>query len=235
MSDSVTFTIDGVEVTAQPGETILQAAEHAGIYIPRLCAVEDLSPIGSCRVCSVKVNGRFLAACTQPVMSGSNVECNTEEVKNVQKSMVEMLFVEGNHMCPVCEESGKCDLQALAYRMGMDVPKYPYQFPTRKIDCSHDDIYIDHDRCILCGACVQASKEVDGKNVFQFIGRGENKKVGVNAEADLAGTDAAVTDKAVEVCPVGALMPKHVGYNVPVGKRKYDHDPIGSDIENKND
>ena len=106
-------------------------------------------------------------------------------------------------------------------------------FPDREIDFSHADIFVDHNRCVLCGRCVRASRDLDGKNVFQFVGRGEHKKVGVNAEADLAQTDAAVTDRAADICPVGALMKKRVGYAVPVGQRQYDSTPIGSEIETK--
>jgi len=83
----------------------------------------------------------------------------------------------------------------------------------------------------LCGRCVRASRDVDGKNVFQFVGRGADKRVAVNARARLADTNVDVTDKAIEVCPVGALMRKGHAYTVPVGERKYDHNPIGSDIE----
>jgi [NiFe] hydrogenase diaphorase moiety small subunit len=78
---------------------------------------------------------------------------------------------------------------------------------------------------------VRASRDVDGKHVFQFVDRGPHKRVAVNAEANLADTDVAATDKAVELCPVGAILPKRVGYKVPIGQRLYDHQPIGSDVE----
>ena len=231
MSDTMTFTIDGKDVTAEPGQTILQAAEAAGIYIPRLCAMKDLSPFGACRVCTVMVDGRPQAACTQPVADGMVVENDTEQLLQIRRDLIEMLFVEGNHFCMFCEKSGNCELQALAYRFGIAAPHYPYLFPQRDVDASHPDIFIDRNRCILCGRCVRASKELDGKNVFQFVGRGPHKKVGVNAEALLAGSDADAADKAVEACPVGALLKKRVGYAVPYGRRKYDHEPIGSEIE----
>ncbi len=233
MSDTIKFKIDGVEVEGEPGQTIMQAADAAGIYIPRLCAHKDLLPFGSCRVCTVMCNGRPQSACTQPIAEGMIVENETEQINNIRRNIVEMLFVEGNHFCPFCEKSGSCELQALGYRLGMLAPKYPYMFPEDKtIDFSHDDIYIDRNRCVLCARCVRASKTMDGKNVFQFVERGAEKRIEVNGEA-LAETDAAVTDKAMEICPVGALMKKRVGYVVPVGKRKYDKEPIGSEIEHK--
>jgi len=231
MSKSITFTIDGVEVTAQAGQTILQAADAAGIYIPRLCAKTDLSPFGACRVCTVLADGRPQAACTQPVSEGMVVESEIPKVQQIRRDIIEMLFVEGNHYCMFCEKSGNCELQALAYRFGITAPKYPYLFPQRELDASHPDIFIDRNRCILCGRCVRASKELDGKNVFQFVGRGSDKKVAVNAEAGLSDTDAEVIDKAMDACPVGAIIKKRTGYRVPIGQRKYDNKPIGSDIQ----
>lgn len=230
----ITFKIDGVDVKGKAGQTILEAADAAGIYIPRLCAYEGLIPHGSCRVCTVMVNGRAQSACTQPIAEGIVVESETEAVQQIRKDIIEMLFVEGNHYCMFCEKSGNCELQALAYRLGILAPKYSYLFQDKGVvDASHPDIFIDRNRCILCGRCGRASEGIDGKKVFGFINRSIEKKVGVNSDSNLAGTNAEVADKSVEVCPVGALMKKRVGFAVPIGQRLYDHKPIGSDIENK--
>lgn len=231
MSNTVTFLIDGEVVEAPAGLTILEAAERAGHYIPRLCHHPELVPHGGCRVCTVLVNGRPQAACTQPVAPGILVENSSEEVRRLRTDLIEMLFVEGNHYCMFCEKSGNCELQALAYRFGITAPKYPYQFPRREVDATHPDILIDHNRCILCGRCVRASRDLDGKQVFQFVGRGRHRRVAVSAEAGLGATDAEATDRAVDVCPVGAILRKRVGYQVPVGRRRYDHEPIGSAVE----
>jgi [NiFe] hydrogenase diaphorase moiety small subunit len=232
MSKTITLMIDGVVVEAQPGQTILEAAQAAGIYIPRLCAKEELHPFGACRVCTVMANGRPQAACTQPVADGMIVENETEQVQAMRRDIIDMLFVEGNHFCMFCEKSGNCELQALAYRFGITHPRFPYQYPAdREFDATHPDIYIDRDRCILCARCVRASRDLDGKGVFEFVGRGKDKRIAVNAQANLSDTDADATDKALEVCPVGALMRKRVGYATPVGERLYDTTPIGSDIE----
>ena len=231
MSDTFVFTIDDREIKAEEGQTIMQAADAAGVYIPRLCAHPELEPYGGCRVCTVEVNGRPQAACTQPATPGAMVDNETDELNEMRRDLVEMLFVEGNHFCMFCEKSGNCELQALAYRLGVLAPKYPYLNPQREVDASHPDILIDRNRCILCARCVRASRDIDGKNVFQFVGRGIDKKLGVNSEADLAATDAAETDRAVDVCPVGALLHKRVGYAVPVGERLYDVEPLGSEIE----
>ena len=231
MSTTVDFVIDGKEIKGTPGQTILEAAQQAGIYIPRLCYMKGLVPHGSCRVCTVLVNGRPQSACTQPVAPGMLVESNSDKVNALRRDIIDMLFVEGNHFCMFCEKSGNCELQAMAYRLGITAPKYPYQFPKRDIDMSHPDVFIDRNRCILCGRCVRSSRDVDGKHVFDFVGRGPQKRVAVNAEVRLADTNLDVKDKAAEACPVGAIVKKRVGYAVPVGQRLYDHKPIGSEIE----
>ncbi len=233
MSESFTLTIDGVEVTAQPGQSILQAADAAGVYIPRLCAHPELEAFGACRVCTVKVNGRPQAACTTPATKGMIVENDTPELNEHRRSLIEMLFVEGNHFCMFCERSGNCELQALAYRLGIDAPRHDYQYPARTLDGSHPEVFIDRNRCILCGRCVRASRDVDGKHVFDFVGRGKGKRIWIDAESRLADTPLEGEDKAVEVCPVGAILRKGAAYAAPIGRRLYDHDPIGADIEAK--
>jgi [NiFe] hydrogenase diaphorase moiety small subunit len=227
---TVTFTIDGREIEAGENMTVLKAAEAAGIYIPRLCAYKDLVPHGSCRVCSVRCNGRIQAACVQTVGDGMVVENDTEEIRAFRRAIIDMLVVEGNHFCMFCEKSGFCELQALAYRFGITAPQFPLMNPRREIDLSHPDVYLDHNRCILCGRCVRVSRERDHKNVFQFVGRGHHKRLRVNGDA-LSGTDLTLADAVVEACPVGALMRKRVGYAVPIGRRPYDTRAIGSDVE----
>jgi [NiFe] hydrogenase diaphorase moiety small subunit len=226
----IEFLLDGKPVSAAPGQTILAAAEAHGVYIPRLCAYKDLVAHGSCRVCSVRVNGRVQAACVQTVAPGIVVESDTPQMHAYRRNVIDMLFVEGNHYCMFCEKSGLCELQALAYRFGITAPRYALQNPRREIDLSHPDVYLDHNRCILCARCVRVSQELDGKNVFQFVGRGHRKQLQVNGPS-LAATDLEATDHAVDACPVGALMRKRVGYAVPVGRRTYDATPIGSDVE----
>lgn len=231
----ITLTIDGREIRTQAGRTILEAAEEHGIYIPRLCHKPGLEPYGSCRVCTVLVNGRPEAACTQPVASGIVVEHDTEHVRAWRKNIIEMLFVEGNHICPSCEKSGDCELQALAYRMGISAPRHPFLWPHREVDASHPDVLIDHNRCILCARCVRTSRDLDGKEVFGFVGRGASRRLAINPGARLRDSDLDVTDLAVDACPVGAILRKHGAYATPVGARQYDRQPIGSGVETRAD
>ncbi len=227
----IALTIDGRRIEALAGQTILEAAQAAGVYIPRLCWMEGLTPAGACRVCTVRVNGRTQSACTQPAAPGMIVENDSEELRGLRRDLIDMLFIEGNHFCMFCEKSGACELQALAYRFGIAAPKYPFRFPQREIDASHPDILIDRNRCILCSRCVRASEELDGKSVFGVVGRGIERRIAVNAAAGLGDTDAAASDRAIDACPTGTLLRKRGGYTVPVGQRQYDHRPIGSEIE----
>lgn len=231
--NEINFTIDGKEVKGKPGQTIMQAADDADIYIPRLCWHPEVQAHGSCRVCTVIVNGKPQTACTQPVTEGMIVENDTPELKEHRRNLVDMLFIEGNHMCMFCERSGNCELQAMAYRLGILAPKYPYFYPYKGVDCSHKDIWLDLSRCILCGRCVNASKDIDGKSVFGFAGRSIDKKIIVNSDKGLGSTNMEVTDKAADVCPVGTINKKRTAFSIPIGKRLYDSEPIGSDIENK--
>ena len=230
MSETMTLMIDGKFIEAQPGQSILEAAEDAGTDIPRLCHRKGITPHGSCRVCTVLVNGRPMAACTTPVGKNMVIESESDRVTGLRRDLIDMLFVEGNHFCMFCERSGSCELQALAYRFGITAPKYPYMFPKRDVDATHPDVFVDRNRCVLCGRCVRTSKEIDGKNVFQFVGRGQHKRIAFNAAA-LSGTDAEAADAAIQACPVGAILHKRTAFQVPVGQRDYDHEPIGSDIE----
>ena len=231
--DTMTITIDGKSVPAKPGQTIMEAADEAGVYIPRLCYHEGLPPGGHCRLCTVNVNGRPVSACTFPADEGQVIENDTEELNARRRTIVEMLFVEGNHYCPACETSGNCELQAIAYRLGLVTPQLPYLRVAHELDASHKDIYIDRDRCILCGLCIRASKLLDGKTVFGFEGRGIHKSISVDAQHTLSEAEMAATDEAAKICPTGCLVLKRHGYEVPVGHRTYDHSPIGSDIEQK--
>jgi len=232
-AETLRFTIDGIEVEASEGQSVIEACDAAGIYIPRLCHHPDLQPAGNCRVCTCKINGRHSAACVTPATHGMAIENNTPQLTADRRAIIEMLFVEGNHPCPYCVASGDCELQALGYRLGMAAPKEPYQWPARKIDATHPDIYLDRDRCILCSRCIRASRMEDGKTVFGFEGRGIAMRLNVDAQGGLGDTQMAAIDKAAHVCPVACIVIKRDNYRIPNGARRFDKAPIGSDIEAK--
>jgi len=224
-----TFTLDGQEVPFTPGQTVLQAALAAGRHIPHLCYHPEFRPHGSCKLCTVKANGWHATSCTMPAKAGLEVQSETAELNAERRMMVQLLFVEGNHFCPSCEKSGHCKLQAVAYDLGMVSPRFDHFFPDRPVDASHPELLLDFNRCILCELCVRASAEVDGKQVFALAGRGMGKHLVVNSSSGLLrDSEVAVTDKAVEVCPVGVILRKRVGFAVPVGQRRFDERPISA-------
>jgi [NiFe] hydrogenase diaphorase moiety small subunit len=227
----IRFVIDGVIVEAEPGQSVLQACDEAGIYIPRLCYHPDLAPAGNCRVCTCKINGRNAAACVTPAAHGMAVENETPQLTADRRTLIEMLFVEGNHPCPYCVASGNCELQALGYRLGMVAPTETYQWQRRRIDATHPDIALDHDRCILCSRCIRASRMEDGKTVFAFSGRGIAMHLSVGRDGSLGDTQMAAIDKAASVCPVACIVIKRDSYKIPNGTRRFDTHPIGADIE----
>jgi [NiFe] hydrogenase diaphorase moiety small subunit len=221
------FRLDGREIPFTPGQTIMDAALVAGEYIPHLCHNPDYAPHGSCRVCVVSVNGRHVSACTAPAAEGVEVESGSEEMQGIRRAILQMLFVEGNHVCPGCEKSGACQLQAVAYYTGMLAPHFTHFFPRRAVDASHPDFLIDFNRCILCELCVRASRDLDGKRVFAISGRGLESHLVIDSPTGKLGDSSfAASDKAAQVCPVGAILPKRGGYEVPIGERLYDREPI---------
>jgi len=226
----IKFTIDGKPCLAKPGQTIVEAANDNGVWIPVLCRYEGLKPAGSCRICTVRVAGRYMAACTQPVQEGMAVENDVPDLQDMRKAIVEMLFVEGNHFCPSCEKSGNCELQALGYRYRLTVPRFPYLWPGREIDAAAPLIMVESNRCVQCRRCISAVKAKDGRKVFAMTGRGPRTTIEADRKlaAKLSEEEAR---KAMDVCPVGAILKKETGFAVPIGKRKFDHVPIGSDVE----
>lgn len=218
-----TFTLDGQDVPFEPGDTILAATRRAGGYIPHLCWHPDFPAHGSCRICTVKVDGRAAAACTTKAVAGQVIENRTPQLDGHRKTMLQMLFVEGNHFCPSCEKSGNCLLQATAYEMGMEGPHFEEFYPVRPVDASHPDILLELNRCILCELCVRASRDVDHKDVFAIGGHGIDSRLIVNsASGKLGDTVMAATDRAADICPVGVILHKGRGFAVPIGERRYD-------------
>ncbi|MGR9044659.1 MAG: 2Fe-2S iron-sulfur cluster-binding protein [Gammaproteobacteria bacterium] len=222
-----TFTLDGTPIPFETGQTIMEAATAAGVYIPHLCHHPDFTPHGSCKLCNVKVNGRICSACTFPALDGQEVISESEELNADRRKITQMLFVEGNHLCPGCEKTGNCQLQAVGYHLNMLDNHFPHFYPRREMDASHPDVMIDHNRCIFCTLCVRASQQHDGKDVFAISGRGINKHLIVNSRSGLLkDSEMEASDRAAHICPTGAILIKRTGFTVPIGKRLYDHKEI---------
>lgn len=219
---TIRIEIDGQPVSTDEDRNLVEVAAEAGVYIPTLCYLEGKPCLGTCRVCSVKVNGAVVAACTVRVSEGIEVEVDEPEAADIRKAVVEMLFAEGNHNCPSCEKSGRCTLQAVGYEVDMLVSRFPYRFPYRERDHASEKIWLERDRCIFCQRCVEFVRdEATGQKIFSISGRGADSRIEVDTDRANAMSAEQVA-YAVEICPVGAILEKGVGFDVPIGRRKYE-------------
>ncbi|GAW94182.1 formate dehydrogenase alpha subunit [Calderihabitans maritimus] len=216
----VKLKINGQEVTVDENTTILEAARKIGISIPTLCYHPRLRPMGHCRMCLVEVSGveKPVTACDTPVQEGMEVITDTPKVQELRKSALEMLIaahpVNG---CYTCDRSGNCEFQDFVYEQGItecEVTTDTYRYPVVK---DNPFIVRDYEKCILCGRCVEACREVRGRGVLDWVDNGFNSKVttvkdGKEVSSEEAG--CVYCGNCVQVCPVGALVEKNRRYQV---------------------
>jgi NADH dehydrogenase/NADH:ubiquinone oxidoreductase subunit G len=204
----ISLKIDGSEVTADEGTTVLEAAKQAGIPIPTLCHHPALSSWGGCRMCVVEVEGvpRLVASCVTPVRAGMVVVTTNERIIKSRRAVLEFIFAERNHNCMFCEKSGDCELQQLAYDLQMDHMDVPQAFAPFPIDVTNEYMGIDHNRCILCGRCVRACAELAGNYVLAFQNRGPRSLIGFDLNETLNGSTCYACGICMQVCPTGAIF-----------------------------
>jgi bidirectional [NiFe] hydrogenase diaphorase subunit len=206
-----TLKIDGQDVSAREGETVLDVARENGIFIPTLCFLEGLSEVGACRLCLVEVTGspKLVPACVTEVQEGMEVATHSERLDRYRRTIVELLFSEGNHICAVCVVNGHCDLQWLAEKVGMNHVRVNYLNPVRGVDASHRRFIFDPNRCVLCTRCVRVCDEIEGAHTWDVAGRGIASTVITDLNQPW-GTAYSCTScgKCVQVCPTGALSEK---------------------------
>ncbi|MEN6349969.1 MAG: formate dehydrogenase subunit alpha [Syntrophomonas sp.] len=206
----VKLNINGKEVEAPAGSTILQAAELAGIEIPRLCYDPDLSPMGACRLCVVEVKGNRLlpASCVTPVTPGMVIETESPGVIEARKTILELLIDNHPLDCMTCNKMGACKLADYCYKYGVKDSPFKGEKHEYAIDDSNPFIIRDLNKCILCGACVRACEELTGKDNLSYLKRGFERKATTAGDVSYIESDCVFCGQCVAVCPTGALTEK---------------------------
>jgi NADH-quinone oxidoreductase subunit G len=207
---TVSFTLDGKELEAAPGELIIAAAQRHGVYIPRFCYHERMEPVGMCRMCLVDIDtGRGAAlgvSCMVTVAEGMKVETESDRVRKAQEGVLEFLLINHPLDCPVCDKGGECPLQDQTMEWGpgesrMVEEKRHYEKPIAISDL----VVLDRERCILCDRCTRFAKEVAGDPLIHFTHRGNETQILTFPDEPFASYFSGNT---VQICPVGALTAK---------------------------
>lgn len=211
---TVTITIDGREVKAQAGQTVLEAAAAVGIDIPVLCHHPAVEPIGACRICLVEIERQraLQPACTFPVSDGLVIQTESPRVVEARKFVLNLLFSERNHFCMFCQMSGNCELQDMAYRYQMDHWIYQRAYPNLPVDSSRQHFVMDHNRCILCRRCIRACGELVGNHTLGLRRRGVETMLVADMDVPFGESSCISCGTCLQVCPTGALMDRTSAY-----------------------
>jgi formate dehydrogenase major subunit len=211
----VTLQINGQQVEAAEGTTVLAAARQAGIFIPTLCDHPALHPSGGCRLCVVEVRGGRgpQTSCTLPVSAGMVVNTDTPALRASRQFVLSMLFSESNHFCPFCTVSGgDCELQNAAYHEGLTHWPYPPAWQPHPVDSSSSSFIFDANRCILCRRCVRACGELVGNFTLGLAERGARTHLVADGGVALGDSSCIACGTCVQICPTGALYGRRDAY-----------------------
>jgi NADH-quinone oxidoreductase subunit G len=228
------LTINGMEVTVEPGTSIIQAAEQLGIEIPRFCYHDKLSVPANCRMCLVEVekSPKPVASCGMPCAEDMKVFTDTPMVKKARKGVMEMLLINHPLDCPICDQGGECDLQDQAVAYGFDRSRYEEEKRAVKDKELGPLVKTVMTRCIQCTRCIRFGEEIGGVEDLGLIGRGEHIEIGTYVEKLIT---SELSGNLIDVCPVGALTNKPYAYTArPWELRKTESidvmDAVGSNI-----
>ena len=206
----VNLKINGQDVTVPAGTTVLEAARMAGIDIPTLCYLKDVSQTGSCRMCLVEIKGgrALQAACVYPVAEGLEVYTNTPAVRNARKVVLELILSNHDRKCLTCERNRNCELQTLADELGVTEIHYEGVRNEYDVDELSPSIVRDNNKCILCRRCVNMCKNIQTVGAIDAIDRGFKTSIGCAFEKSLGEVSCVNCGQCIAVCPVGALREK---------------------------
>ncbi len=208
--EEIRLLVDNTEVTVPAGSTILDAAATIGIHIPTLCYHPDLSLEGACRVCIVEVAGarNFLPACATTVCAGMDVKTNSPQIRQARRDIVELILDNHPKACLTCERDGHCELQNLAYTLGVRDRLFEGKRKEYPIETSSASVIRDPNKCILCRRCVRVCAEVQGINNLSQLHRGFETVVAPAHEAPMVDSVCINCGQCINVCPVAAFMEK---------------------------
>ncbi|RJQ82426.1 MAG: formate dehydrogenase subunit alpha [Desulfobacteraceae bacterium] len=211
---TIRLTIDGQEVFAAAGATVLEAAHSAGIFIPTLCHDAHLKPYGACRLCIVQIDGlRGLpTACTTPAQEGMVVTTETQEVQRIRRGIVELAIADHPSDCLSCFKSAECELLRVARYLGVEkasIDRLRRPVAVMPVDRSNPAFDFDPNKCILCGKCVRVCDEIQGLGAIDLAGRGYRARISTFAGQPWADSICQTCGECVERCPTGALTPKN--------------------------
>ncbi|KKM81045.1 MAG: NADP-reducing hydrogenase subunit HndC [Candidatus Anoxychlamydiales bacterium] len=206
----INLTIDGQKVTVDEGTSVMRAAENMGVRIPRLCYHPLLSLEGSCRVCIVQIKGfdYFLTSCSHQVEEGMEVLTNSPDIREARRDIVELILDNHPKECQLCERDGNCELQNLAYSMGVRERLFEGKRKKHKIEDSSRSVVRDAEKCILCARCVRVCKEVQGVHNLSQHGRGFDTVVMPFDGANMDDSVCIQCGQCINACPTAAFLEK---------------------------
>ena len=206
----VTLTIDGIQVTVPKGNTVLEAAQTAGIFIPTFCHDPELSKPGACRICVVEIPGmrNLPASCVTEAADGMVVHTASPAVIEARKMILELLLENHPNDCLTCGKSGDCKLQDYAYYYGVRFGTFGGERHHYPIEEDNPFIVRDMNKCILCGKCIRMCAEIQGENIIDFANRGFDTKVATAMDVPYSQSECVLCGNCLSVCPTGALQEK---------------------------
>lgn len=207
----IKIVIDGVELDADENKTVMEVAEESDIYIPHICHHPDLYDVGGCRLCVVEIQGtdEVQTACTTKVELGMIIKTKSERLDKMRRLSMELMLANHVDDCTTCPKYLKCELQSLIQYLGVSTSRLRRTLNTVQVDTGNPLIIRDLNRCIACGRCVRACRDIRGVGILGFDKNEEDRTyVGVKDELSLTDANCCFCGACVEVCPTGALQDK---------------------------